>query len=89
MGHSTGPYTVLERYYAMNSTTLINCLHNLAPSTGTSLEYQNGIVVGLVAGLMASGKTWRSALAVVKRNLPTEYSTLAFPETWRGDLSTL
>ena len=75
--------------YAVNDMSLLNCLYNLAPNTGANLDYQRGIIVGMVSALMASGKTWRSALAVVKRNLPTDYSVLAFPESWRDDLSKL
>lgn len=53
-----------------------SALHNLSSSENMSkagvIDYGQGLVVGLVSGLMHSGMSFDDAIAYVKANLPND-----------------
>jgi hypothetical protein len=68
-----------------NLTTLKDAIHNVAAQSGASDDYARGIVVGAVAGMMATGMTWHNAMAQVAITWPAnEYAPreAALPESW-------
>lgn len=63
---------------------LKDAMYNFAPDSGASEDYCNGLIVGLVAGMMATGMTWRAALSQCAIAAPktTRISAQSMPETW-------
>ena len=55
----------------------IRCEHDI--------RYARGIIVGLVAGLMADGMEFIPALKLVKENLPNDCHPEVLPMSWRID----
>jgi hypothetical protein len=69
----------------INGVTLKDALNNFAPRSGASDEYCKGLVVGLAAGLIAGGLTWREATTAIKQNWPRdgrEVNDANCPESW-------
>jgi len=60
-----------------------DALNNLAPRSGSSPEYNRGIIVGIVAALMADGSTFYTAIQKIIQNLPKQYDREAIPAAWR------
>lgn len=67
---------------------LKNALHNLASTSGASLEYCQGLTVGVVSSLMAMGFSYKDAIAQVAINMPEDRHNprYAVPESWQQDL---
>ncbi len=53
-----------------NKRVLINALYNVAPDANTNPVYARGIIVGAIATLMATGKSFDNALTLVRLCLP-------------------
>ena len=66
-------------------TMLKDALHNLDGASGASDEYCKGLVVGVVATLMAAGMTYPRAIALVIRDMPDGVSPERLPEAFRSD----
>jgi hypothetical protein len=63
---------------------ITDALGNLSPDSGASKDYNKGLVVGLVAGLMATGLDFTAALKYVTGHQPQGIDLRAFlPENWR------
>ena len=45
-----------------------------------------GVVTGLVSGLMATGRSFQSAIRIVALNLPKNYVPESIPKAWRDDI---
>ncbi len=70
-------------------TTLLDCLYNCAPDSGASAEYKQGLVVGMVTTIVASGMKFNDALLEIKRVVETTENGLTWdqvravmPESW-------
>lgn len=68
-----------------NITTLTDALSNLSPTSGASSDYNRGLLVGIVSGLMATGLSFEQALQYVAQACPETYKNclLLLPESWR------
>ena len=87
MGHSTGPYTVQERYYAMNNL-LKDTLYYTKADSGASVDMAHGVVVGVVSALMADrGRKFSTAMRTVVKCLPSGYRPECIPGPWRECLA--
>jgi hypothetical protein len=67
-----------------NPVVLKDAMYNFAPDSGASEEYCKGLIVGLVAGLMATGMTWRNAVAQAAIAAPktARIGVESMPESW-------
>ena len=69
---------------------LRDALYNLSPESGASPEYCRGLVVGLVAGMMATtGYEYATVIREVAANLPRDYYRDGLPEAFRTDIMQL
>lgn len=71
--------------------TIKDALHIFHPNSGASDEYCKGLVVGIVAGLMAMGLPWIQAISQVAANLPNPGATRnldshTLPVGWETDI---
>lgn len=71
----------------MNTTILRDALYNLAPKSGAGPDYCKGLVVGIVAGLMATGVSYGAAVLIVRDALPDVYRNDCIPDAFRSDLT--
>ena len=70
-----------------NSVRLKDALYNLHPTSGASVDYGRGIVVGIVSALLETGFTFNEAFNIaVMKNLPKDYRMEAIPQAWRNEL---
>ncbi len=70
--------------------TLKNAIHNVVERSGATTDYCQGLIVGVVSGLMAHGLQFRHALALVAIAWPAaEYNPRldCLPESWRADFA--
>lgn len=63
-----------------------DALYNTHVHSGASVEYGRGVVVGLVAGMMAMGVTFGEACGYVVRALPNGYREDCIPVGWHRHL---
>lgn len=69
----------------LESTVLRDALYNLHPTSGATDEYRKGLLVGVVAGLIAAkGLSWEQAIQVCAGHLPAGAIVNAdtVPQTW-------
>ena len=79
------PETILQ------GVIIKDALHIFHPNSGASDEYCKGLVVGIVAGLMAMGMPWIQAIAQIASNLPNPDTTRkldshTLPVGWKTDI---
>lgn len=55
---------------------------NLNALRESDIRYGKGVLVGFVAGLMYSGKSFEQAIAIAKDNLPNDFEPQCMPEGW-------
>lgn len=77
----------------MQQTRLRDVLFNMHQSSGATDEYRKGIIVGVVAGIMATNPriTWKQAIEQVAFHMPdagTRISIATVPETWFAEIAT-
>lgn len=65
-------------------TRLRDALYNTHPESGASVEYAQGIVVGVVSGMMAHGQKWQDAWATMYKALPKGFRLDCLPYSWRA-----
>ena len=71
----------------MKETILRDALHNLAEGTGAGCEYCKGLVVGVVAALMAeSGRPYSAIIRAVRDALPETVREDCVPVAFYDDL---
>ncbi len=66
-----------------NQNILAGALSNLAPRSGASEEYCQGLVVGAVAALMSDDVKFPEAWTVIKSLLPANYRPEGIPKGFR------
>jgi len=66
---------------------LRDALYNVHPKSGASTQYGRGIVVGIIAVLMANGMEFNAALKRVCNLCPLKARIACFPEEWRGEVN--
>ena len=59
-----------------------DALYNLSPGSGSSNDYNRGIVVGIVSALLSAGFSFDDAKKVVFNSLPKDYDEKAIPDYW-------
>jgi hypothetical protein len=73
-----------------NPVILKDALYNLNPTSGANGDYCKGMVVGVVAALMAMGFTFKDALRQVAENFPMYGKRIdrksVIPEAWYNEL---
>lgn len=69
-----------------NPTVLKDALHNLHPESGATNNYCQGLVVGIVAGMMSRGLTFQTAIKRVAENLPDKARPIIWPPSWKSDV---
>ena len=57
-------------------------LHLLEEDSGATCTYAKGALVGLFAGLIASGHKTDDVMEIIATNLPPNYREEAIPEAW-------
>jgi hypothetical protein len=72
-----------------NSTLVSDAMYNCHPRSGSSEEYAEGIIVGLVSAFMANGATFRGAIETIAQHWHTDYSINCIPEVWRDTFASL
>ena len=71
----------------MNETILRDALYNLTARSGASADYCKGLVVGVVAALMAeSGRPYSAVVRDVRALLPVGFRADCLPEAFSADL---
>ena len=60
-----------------------DCLENLAPDSGASVDYCKGLVSGLLSGLLSCGLNHSQAYQVIADRLPDDYRPEGIPESYR------
>jgi hypothetical protein len=72
----------------MNTVLIKDALNNLLPRSGATDDYCRGLVLGVVAALMATkfDGDFDRAFYLVKWLLPTGYRVEGIPEPWRKSL---
>ena len=68
---------------------LKDAMANFSPRSGASDEYCKGLIVGVVSALMATGMTWRNAIAHAANSMPSDarmQNGASVPESWVGSL---
>lgn len=70
-----------------NVIMLVDCLCNFSPTSGASDDYNRGLVIGMVSGLMATGMSFDEALEQTAKACPNTYISRLdlLPESWRED----
>lgn len=66
----------------LREVILKDVLHNLHPRSGATPEYARGILVGVVATLMATGKSFEQASALAWQLMPLEIMPGSVPDSW-------
>jgi hypothetical protein len=62
-------------------------LYNTAPKSGATPDYCHGLIVGVVAALMAeTGKLYETVIREVAENLPVEYRLDCIPQVFQDDI---
>ena len=71
-----------------NTVLLRDALCNLRGDSGASDDYCRGLVVGLVAGIMAAtGKDYNEVFPVIRNALPSRIDRMRLPAAFRSDLA--
>jgi len=60
-----------------------DCLENLAPDSGASVDYCKGLVSGLLSGLLSCGLNHSQAYQAIADRLPIDYRPEGIPESYR------
>lgn len=69
-----------------DSVRLRDALHNLSAGSGSSFDYDQGIMVGAMSALMAStGKDYEEVAACLRECMPTQFNIESIPEAWRSE----
>lgn len=66
----------------LNITVLRDTLYNTSEQSGATPEYARGIMVGIVAALVADGMSFKDAFALANANLPSDPMNGIIPEGW-------
>lgn len=61
---------------------LRDSLYNLSPDSGSTTQYNRGIVLGIVSLLMAEGKSFEESINIVKNHLPKDFHYSQVPTAW-------
>jgi hypothetical protein len=63
--------------------------YSTSAHSGASIEYAEGVLLGLVAALMdchpSTAGSFDKSWAIVKAHLPADYRKKCVPEPWRND----
>ena len=65
------------------NTYVADCLEDLTPDSGASVEYCKGLVSGLLSGLLSCGLNHSQAYQVIADRLPIDYRPEGIPESYR------
>ena len=68
-------------------TTLADAMYNLTPRSGASTDYCRGLVVGVLATMLALGVKHADAYRLMRGALPEGYRIDGIPEVLRHDLT--
>ena len=72
----------------INVTILRDALYNLTARSGASADYCQGLIVGVVAALMAeTGRPYAAIIREVRENLPEGFRADYLPEAFSADLN--
>lgn len=74
---------------ARGEVMLKDALYNTHWHSGSSVDYGKGVVVGMVAGMMAMGVSFGQACSYVVRALPVGYREECIPLGWEQGLTLL
>lgn len=70
----------------MEPVRLRDALANLEIRSGSSYDYDQGVMVGAVSALMAvHGSSFESAFECVKSHMPRKFDIESIPSAWRDD----
>lgn len=82
--------TTRPEFLLVQPNVAIDALYNVHPSSGASADYSRGIVVGVVAGMMAAtGRSFDEFVPFLKSALPNlswDDVRERIPEPFRNDL---
>ena len=71
-----------------NPILLKDALHNVCADSGASDDYSRGLVVGLVAGMMAvTGLSYFELVPVVRAAMPKHIDPIRLPKSFRADFT--
>lgn len=63
-----------------------DALQNMAPDSGASVDYAQGLFVGVMSMIMAfDGCSYEDAVKKVKSRMPANYRLEAIPVCWQAD----
>lgn len=63
-----------------------DALYNLHPRSGATPEYSKGVIVGVVAMVMAyETLNWEAAVSIIKPFMPAGADLSRLPETWKAE----
>ena len=70
-----------------NPVLLRDALQNMAPDSGAPVQYVTGLIVGVVATLMAMGMTWQQAIVKIADECPWNARRECVPPTWQFEFN--
>lgn len=80
----------MKKIKILNENTLKDAMYNMSvdcAKTDSNKAYGKGILVGIVACLMAQGYTFDYALSEAKKYAPRDYVDSCVPPSWVYDFS--
>lgn len=80
------PWTFKSNKRIINPNILKDALYYLRSYSGASNDKAEGVLVGVMATLMATGLTFEQAAYQIKALLPTEFRTSAIPTVWLEEI---
>ncbi|MHA1948315.1 MAG: hypothetical protein ACW99G_03605 [Candidatus Thorarchaeota archaeon] len=66
----------------VNETVIKDALYNLADKAGSKHGYARGVLVGVIATLIANGQDFEEAVTTVKQYIPKDIDPKRIPEGW-------
>jgi hypothetical protein len=63
-------------------TLLKDALYNMREDSGASVDYGKGVIVGMMAALMSTGKSFDVAWEIVRKSMPQNGRLECIPATW-------
>jgi len=68
-----------------NTARISDALYNLSPNSGSTAEYNQGIMIGAVSVLLAQGMTFGQAMSYLVPLMPKDARIDSIPASWRDD----
>jgi len=72
----------MGKFKEIEWTKISDALHNLSETSGASTEYAKGVLIGVVAALMAFGMEFKDAFSECMKRFPVDFRIKSVPSAW-------